>query len=408
MKLTVRYLGDSDAPVVGELFESPDLKIYFQFDPQWRNRGLELSPLYLPSSTEGSLRSPTPQFSELFGLFDDSLPDWWGQQLLKRFFEDKGIRWNRVGLLQKLAAQGSYGIGAIGYEPDEAPLDFRSQLSIEIADLVEAARGIIDGQPADTLPLLVRSGLTAGGAQPKALIHLSDDFKTVWPGGGEPPQDSNPWLIKFQLDREVHTTREEHAYRLMAEAAGIDIPETRLIEDRDGRVHFLIRRFDRYKDRKIHFHSFSGLTHTRPGDGLDYGDLMNLARSLCQNESAVEEFFRRAVFNVAAGNEDDHGRNHGFLMTNDGQWQPSPAYDVTYATHPLATNLRSASVLGKFSNLSRTDLVELGKDQGIRRVKDIIDRVVTAMGRWREYAEDAGLPEHHAALLHDEMPASRW
>ena len=408
MKLTVRYLGIPEQPIIGELFEAPDFRIYFQFDSNWRDRRLELSPIYLPTSSEGSLPTPTPSFSPLFGLFDDSLPDWWGQQLLKKFFEEKGIRWNRVGVLQKLAAQGDYGIGALGYEPAEAPADFRSELSIEVADLVEAARGIIEGEPSEALPQLVRSGITAGGAQPKALIHISEDFTRIWPGGGDPPNESSPWLIKFQLDREVHSTREEHAFCLMAKAAGIDVPETRLIEDRDGRVHFLIRRFDRSNGLKTHFQSFSGLTHTRPGDGLEYGELMNLARTLCSSEKAAEEFFLRAVFNVAAGNEDDHGRNHGFLMDASGEWRPSPAYDITFATHPLATNLRSASVMGKFSAVTRSELTELGKDQGVRRIDDTIDRILTSIRRWPEFATAAGIPDHHAALLADEMPASRW
>jgi len=408
VKLTARYLGHPERPVIGELFEAPDHRVYFQFDAEWRDLGLELSPFYLPSSTEVSLPTPTPHFSPLFGLFDDSLPDWWGQQLLKKFFDEKGIRWNRVGVLQKLAAQGDYGIGAIGYEPDEAPDDFRSQLAIEVASLADAARGIIEGESERTLPLLIRSGITAGGAQPKALIHLSKDFKTVWPGGGDPPSGSTPWLMKFQLDREVHTTREEHAFALMAGAAGINIVDTRLLTDQKGSVHFLCRRFDRNAVEKIHLHSYAGLTHSRPSEGLEYGDLMNLTRTLCQDENAVEEIFRRAVFNVAAGNDDDHGRNHAFLMNPQGEWRPSPAYDITFATHPLATNLRSASVMGRFSSVTRADLTALGKDQGIRRIDEAIDKILTAIRRWPEFAEAAGIPETHAALLAEEFPVSDW
>lgn len=408
MKLTARYLGHPERPVIGELFEAPDHRVYFQFNPEWRDLGLELSPFYLPSSTELSLPTPTPQFGSLFGLFDDSLPDWWGQQLLKKFFEDKGIRWNRVGVLQKLAAQGDYGIGAIGYEPDEAPDDFRSQLAIEVASLADAARGIIQGESERTLPLLIRSGITAGGAQPKALIHLSEDFNTVWPGGGIPPAGSTPWLIKFQLDREVHTTREEHAFALMAGAAGIETAESRLLTDQSGNTHFVSRRFDRNAGEKIHLHSYSGLTHSRPSEGLEYAELMNLTRTLCLNESAVEEIFRRSIFNVAAGNEDDHGRNHAFLMNHQGEWRPSPAYDITFATHPLATSLRSASVMGRYSSVTRADLTNLGEDQGIRRLDDTIDQALGAIRRWPEFAEAAGIPESHAALLADEFPAATW
>lgn len=194
----------------------------------------------------------------------------------------------------------------------------------------------------------------------------------------------------------------------MAATAGIETAETCLLRDENGRVHFLSRRFDRQQSRKMHVHSYSGLTHTRPGDGLEYGELMNLARSLCQSESAVEELFIRAVFNVAVGNEDDHGRNHSFLMGPGGTWRPSPAYDITFASHPLATNLRSASVMGFSSRVSPVQLRALGKSQAIRRIDERIERVLSAIRRWPEFAAQSGLPERHVALLADEMPASAW
>ncbi len=43
--------------------------------------------------------------------------------------------------------------------------------------------------------------------------------------------------------------------------------------------------------------------------------------------SDLEELWRRIVFYIAVKNTDDHLRNHGFLLTNDG-WRLSPAYDV--------------------------------------------------------------------------------
>lgn len=44
MKLTIRYLGNKARPIVGELFETSDHKVYFQYDSAWRDHRLELSP----------------------------------------------------------------------------------------------------------------------------------------------------------------------------------------------------------------------------------------------------------------------------------------------------------------------------------------------------------------------------
>lgn len=37
--------------------------------------------------------------------------------------------------------------------------------------------------------------------------------------------------------------------------------------------------------------------------------------------------WRRIIFNIAVSNTDDHLRNHGFILTDEG-WILSPAYDI--------------------------------------------------------------------------------
>jgi serine/threonine-protein kinase HipA len=54
----------------------------------------------------------------------------------------------------------------------------------------------------------------------------------------------------------------------------------------------------------------------------------------------LEELWRRVVFNILVHNTDDHLRNHGFLLGNEG-WKLSPVYDVNPQPWPggLAINL---------------------------------------------------------------------
>jgi serine/threonine-protein kinase HipA len=117
--------------------------------------------------------------------------------------------------------------------------------------------------------------------------------------------------------------------------------ETRLLECDDA-AHFVSRRFDRdVHHNRLHLHSYSGLTHTPLRDGLEYGDLITLAGTLTQRQEAAEEVFRRAVFHVLAANDDDHGRNHAFLMDEEGTWSLAPAFDVTCASYPLVRGFRA-------------------------------------------------------------------
>jgi serine/threonine-protein kinase HipA len=398
MEIEVGYHGEA----IGRLHQDGRGRVLFEYDPSWRNGRRELSPLYLPNATAGAVLTPTPEFGPLFGLFQDALPDWWGEQMMRRRFFDAGIPWNRVTALQKLACQGDRKMGALVFRPVMDEGDFNDGLVVELGALVEAARAAMKGETQEVLAELVRSGISPGGARPKALLWLAN-------GGRELHLDEapgrEPWLFKFDVDPETHEGRIEQAYLRMAAAAGIEVPASRLIEAAGG-CHFAVRRFDRTTDgMPVHFHSFSGLTHTPVRDGLDYDDLMNLARELTGDHRTVEQIFRRSVFNVLAGNDDDHGRNHAFLMDDDGRWRLSPAFDLTLATNPLTSGARAGRVLGKAVQVKRNDLIRLGEGQDVRRVDAVIEEVRDAISRWPEFAREAGLLDGEIRMVGAQLEA---
>jgi serine/threonine-protein kinase HipA len=70
-------------------------------------------------------------------------------------------------------------------------------------------------------------------------------------------------------------------------------------------------------------------------DGADYTtgvSYLELAEFIIKNGAKVdedlEELWLRIVLNVCITNTDDHLRNHGSLLTNEG-WRISPVYDVS-------------------------------------------------------------------------------
>ncbi|BCU77890.1 type II toxin-antitoxin system HipA family toxin [Luteolibacter sp. LG18] len=403
MELTVEYAGASGPRAVGRLYQDPRGTVYFEYDAAWRTGGRELSPLHLPNATAGAVVTPTPVFSELHGLFEDALPDWWGRRMMRQRFAEAGIPWHKVTALRKLACQGERKMGALVFRPVLEEGDFNDHLLVELSALVESARQAMTSDTAELLRELVRSGMSPGGARPKALLAFSADFRQVHIDE-PPPAGFEPWMVKFDLEPDLHEGRVEHAYALMAAAAGIEVAETRLIESAGG-CHFATRRFDRTRDGvRRHLHSFSGLTHTPVRDGLEYGELMELARMLTGDQRAVEEVFRRAVFNVAAGNEDDHGRNHAFLMEDDGAWRLSPAYDLTCVGNALASGFRAARVNGRAAEIRRADLMKLGAMHDVRRVAETIDRVLAAIADWPAFAREAGIPAATVDYVAGNMP----
>ena len=403
MRVEVLYLGAGERKVVGELAESVDGKIFFEYHPDWMKRGIELSPIYLPSNQKGSHATPTPAFGPLYGLFADSLPDWWGEQMMKYYFAKKGVSWNEVSILQKLACTGRHAMGAMGYQTPSSVVSFRDELTVEVAQLVTNAHSFIYGETKEMLPGLLRSGLSPGGAQPKVLLGFNDDFTKSMAGGGRLPAGYSRWLLKFDLDPEYELGKEEYAYSLMARAAGIRMAHTHLLPGENGAYHFLSKRFDRPGDTRRHVHTYSGVTHVAVRDGMEYDELMDLTRVMTGSESEVEEIFRRACFNVLAGNDDDHAKNHAFIMELDGSWMVAPAYDLTHTSNPLVSGMRAGSIFGKNVAVGREDLQKLGEAHGVRRINETIEQVIEAVNDWPIFAKEAGMNKYRMNQVADEM-----
>jgi serine/threonine-protein kinase HipA len=69
--------------MVGRLMQQSEGLCVFQYDPAYAATGMSISPLALPVTTEVMVAKPEP-FRGTFGVFDDSLPDGWGQLLQAR------------------------------------------------------------------------------------------------------------------------------------------------------------------------------------------------------------------------------------------------------------------------------------------------------------------------------------
>jgi serine/threonine-protein kinase HipA len=397
MELEVRWAG-RDPRSVGRLYQNDRGTVFFEYDAAWRAGALELSPVYLPNSTVGAVSTTTPGFGELHGLFQDTLPDWWGERLMQRYFEKTGIPWNRVTALRKLACQGDRKMGAMSFHPFMDGTDFNDSMIADLGAMVEAARATMRGETGEVLAALMKSGISPGGAQPKALLAISEDFTEIRLDDPA-PAGFGAWLVKFDIDPVLQDGRIEAAYADMARAAGLQVPETRLLEIGHA-CHFMSRRFDRTRHgERLHLHSYSGLTHTSLRDGLEYGDLIEITRSLTHDQRCVEEIFRRAVFNVLAANDDDHGRNHAFLMDADGQWTLAPAFDLTLATHPLASGYRAARVLGKNTNITSKDLFRLAEEHAVGKASGIIQQVTDAVADWENHAIRNGISRANMAAV---------
>ncbi|MFO7601205.1 type II toxin-antitoxin system HipA family toxin [Desulfosarcina sp.] len=388
----------------------------FEYDPAFINSGIEVAPLMMPLSSRlysfPSLRPET--FHGLPGLLADSLPDRFGNALIDAWLARSGRTPESFNAVERLCYTGSRGMGALEYAPATrlaGPGAFR----IEVDQLVKLAsevlthrnnlRGWLNEEGKETaLRDILRVGTSAGGARAKAVIAWNPKTNEVRSGQVKAGSGFEYWLIKFDgvsgnKDKEMEDPKGygaiEYAYYRMATDVGITMSPCRLFEE-NGRRHFMTKRFDRLDGGgKLHMQSLCGLAHYDFNQAGAYGyeQALQVIRRLGLPMAAVEEQFRRMVFNIVARNQDDHVKNIAFLMDRSGNWSLAPAFDMTYSYQPGGkwTSIHQMTMNGKRSGFTLEDFKACANSASMKRgrAEAIIDEVRAVVARWRDYADES-------------------
>lgn len=382
----------------------------FEYAPEFKRLGLDLSPIEMPISQQrvfafSNISKET--FLGLPGLFADSLPDAYGKALLDRWLASNGRHF--ANPVERLCYQGKRSMGALEFEP--AQNDYlETSSNIEIDSLVATAREVLNQKEAfstnmsdtkEALINIIKVGTSAGGQRAKAIIAYNDETKEVRSGQIEAPEGFEHWLLKLdgvtnsELGDPQHYGKIEYVYYLMAKEAGIEMSECRLLEE-NGRAHFMTKRFDRQKNHKIHMQTLCGIAHYdyKMLRAYSYEQAFQVMRRLRLPYNQAEEMYRRMVFNVIARNQDDHTKNISFLMNRSGKWSLSPAYDVSWAYNPQGnwTSKHQMSINNKWDEITRADLIATAKNMNIKRPEIIIEQVIDSVNLWYKFAKDYDIP----------------
>jgi serine/threonine-protein kinase HipA len=411
---------------VGAVALDPSSGYYaFQYAPAFLRSGLDLAPLSMPLARGGDpfvfVDLPEATYYRLPALLADALPDRFGNALITAWMATNGVDARAITALDRLAYMSTRGMGALTFRPTRGPSRGKST-AVEMASLVEAARKTVRGELLDddttqaALRQIIQLGTSAGGARAKAIIALNPATHEVRSGQFEIPDGFEAWLLKFDgvtsfkdLGATETYGRIEFAYHLTALDAGIDMSPCRLLEE-NGRAHFMTKRFDRGPgDQRHHMQTLCSIAH------MDYNligvhayeQLFNTIVSMKLGDAAMLETLRRMAFNVAAANCDDHPKNFSFLIRQgETKWQLAPAYDVTYAYNPSNkwVSQHLMSVNGKFQSITRSDVRAVADAYGmLAHVDDIVDQVQSAVDRWAQHADAAGIPAAQRAPISAEL-----
>jgi serine/threonine-protein kinase HipA len=383
----------------------------FEYAPSFLRDGVEVAPLVLPRRAGvvsfPELRRET--FLGLPGLLADSIPDRFGNSLIDAWLLRHGRSPGDFTPVERLCYIGARGMGALEFSPALRRAEQRS-VPLAVGEMVALAQQVLDerydllvnlGDRKSAVETIIRVGTSAGGARAKALVSWNRATNEIRSGQVPPPQGYESWILKFDgvRDRALGSPagygRVEYAYHLMAAASGITMTECRLFEE-NGRAHFMTRRFDRGDaGEKIHMQSLCALAHFdfHAAGAYGYEQAMDAAQRLGLGYPAVEELYRRMVFNIIARNQDDHTKNIAFLLDRGGAWRLAPAFDVIWAYHQSGpwTGSHQMTVNGKRDGFSREDLLAPAKLFGIKHPAALVERVAASVRDWPRFALAAGV-----------------
>jgi len=393
------YLKENpSAPVlVGVLAETAEKRCFFEYDPDFLGRGVNISPFKLRLAA--GLQENHDSFPrQIHGVFNDSIPDGWGLLLMDRFFRAHGRNIRDITAIDRLSYIGDNGMGALAYEPaDDTGQSPDSPLNLY--RLAKNSMEILKGRTEDVLPELAKAGGSPGGARPKILAGFNG--RELVSGENELPAGFDPWLIKFRAENDFKDAgKVEYVYSVMAEKAGLDVPEHRLFTDGRGNSYFGVRRFDRRNNRRTHVHTLGNMIHADFRlPSLDYEILLKICYRLTGGMGDVKRCFRLMVFNVLSYNRDDHGRNFAFKMDSDGKWSFAPPYDLMFSYGPGGEH--STSVAGEGRHPAAKDFNRISEIAGIARTEseDIIGEVRESVSQWSSLARAARISAETISLV---------
>ncbi|GGG48899.1 type II toxin-antitoxin system HipA family toxin [Bizionia arctica] len=344
-----------------------------------------------------------PNNKENFGVFLDSMPDTWGKTLMKRreaqqatAKDEKPKTLYEIDYLLGVYDESRMGALRFKLDPEGPFLDNSNQNPTppwsSIRELQEAAKNFENDDDSDEvrkwLAVLMAPGSSLGGARPKA--NIIDENKELC-------------IAKFPSKNDMvdKAAWEFLAYQL-AIKVGIHMSLSRIEKIAGNFNTFFTKRFDRENGARIHFASAMTMTgnnedtiRDNPASYLELAEfIQNHGATINEN---LEQLWRRIVFNIAISNTDDHLRNHGFILTNQG-WVLSPAYDLNPSIDKdgLALNIdidnnaldyNVAISVGEFFRLEN------------KQMNNIIAEVKTVVATWQDVAKEIGIPNKEQQLM---------
>lgn len=197
-------------------------------------------------------------------------------------------------------------------------------------------------------------------------------------------------LLKLDPPEFPHLVANEAFFHEMARDCGLEVVESTVVTDREGRPGLIVERFDRRQvaDEVVAHATEDGcqVSNRYPADkyALSTEAVINALADQCAARAvAARSMFRQLVFAVMTGNGDLHAKNLSIVHTG-AEWRVSPAYDLP-SSYPYGDTTLALSIGGsREAQVSRRRLLELASEIGlpIAAAEQALDDLIRRVEPW--------------------------
>lgn len=314
------YVFDHEQNLIGTLLQDEEERLGFSYSEDWIKKGEAYALSFaLPLAKEPFGHLATRSY------FENLLPE--GDI---RASIEKATQISTKSEFDFLKNFGQDCAGALIISADKK-LAIRERQPIKLSSIDKAIEEKV------SLPVYYSSEegahFSLAGAQDKLAV-IYDNNELFLPGSDTP----STHILKTPVYNQEawDSVYNEYFCMKLASRCGLDVPEVKVIKGKNPL--YLVKRFDRERIGKnfirLHQQDFCqalGLTSQKKYEAQGGPNLV-ACYGLIQDYSAdvftdIQKFLNWFLFNFVLGNNDTHGKNVSFLLSN-GKWHLSPCYDL--------------------------------------------------------------------------------
>lgn len=254
------------------------------------------------------------------------------------------------------------------------------------------------------------------GVQPKLSARLS-----IKKGAFEIVDQHGIFMLKPNPTHFEQVPENEDLTMRLASLAKIEVPFHGLVYNKEMKLVYVIRRFDRAgRSSKIHVEDFAQVSGMTRDTKYNYSmeKVAKLIEKYC-TFPVVEKLklFRLTLFSYLVGNEDMHLKNFS-LIHNDGKIELSPAYDLVNSSIVLSNPKEEMAlpIKGKKSNFTHNIIFNYygGEKLGLNEkvLSKIEEEYRELYSTWLELVEisflSSQLKENYVHILNSRRKALGW